>query len=107
MSEERKQTEAILVAGAVICLWLSSFVPIGWWDCPGNYNLQKILRFWNKPLWINWPVAVALFIFGTVMGKKLQREITAQQIQKQQKEAQLLVGKVDNTPLCTEFKEIL
>lgn len=105
MSEERKQTEAILVATAVICLWLSSCVPMGWGECPGNYNLQKIIRFWNKPLWINWPVAIVFFIAGAMAAKKLQREMTARQLQKQQEEAQHLAGK-DKGP-CKEFMEIL
>ena len=93
-TDERKQTEALFLFAVFICLWLSHYVAATFPDAPGNFNLREWLRFWNKPLWINWPSAVALFITACFVGKRAHREMRARELEAKQEEARWMAEKV-------------
>ncbi|MDD2710095.1 MAG: hypothetical protein PHV34_19095 [Verrucomicrobiae bacterium] len=106
-TDERKQTEALLVFGIFVCLWLSHFVAINFPDAPGNFNLRQWLWFWNKPLWINWPASAAFFAAGIFLGKRFNREIRIRDLAAKEKEAAQLTGKGQAGDHKREFRPIL
>lgn len=61
-SEEQKQSEAILIGVLIISLWVSHYPAVWWPDLYGNYDLKKLLLFWNMKIWINLPIAFVCFL---------------------------------------------
>ena len=107
MSDERKQTEALLAVAVVVCLWLSHS-PAAWWpEAPGNYDLRLILRFWNKPLWINWPLAIVYAGAAMILGKRIFRELRARELKTKEGEARWMADKVQKTNRDRVFRRIL
>lgn len=99
-TDERNQAGALIAAAVVACLWLSHYVWVFFPNMPGNYNLQLAIKIWNKPLWINWPAAIALFFVGKSWATRIYMEHQASELRKKQKKAQWLAdkakGKSDN-----------
>ncbi len=108
-TDERNQNEALLFAGVAGCLWLSHYIATTWPHAPGNYNLQEILKFWNKPLWINWPSAAVLFFTGLSLGKRLWRTMQLADMRRKEKEAAWLASKTKDQGMRAPrtFKPIL
>jgi hypothetical protein len=90
--DERKQTEAVLVAWTVATLWLSRWVVTHFPDTSGNVDLREWLRFWNKPLWVNWPTATTIFLAGICIAKRLVREMIVYQLRRKEEEARWLAN---------------
>jgi hypothetical protein len=92
-TDERKQTEALFVFAAFVCLWLSHYVAAMFPEAPGNFNLHEWLHFWIKPLRINWPSAATLFITACFIGKRAHREMRARELEARQEEARWMADK--------------
>lgn len=76
MSEEHQQSLALTATGIILCLGLSHYL-IGWLPVlPGTVDLQTWIGFWNKPIIINWPLALAVHFIGRWVFKKLRSAMT-------------------------------
>lgn len=105
-TDERKQSEALLVVWVVAALWLSHYVTLHFSNAPGNVDLRQWLRFWNKPLWVNWITAIAIFLAGILIGKRFMREMTAHQLRRKEGEARWLAGQTGKPRQSTKYRPI-
>jgi hypothetical protein len=92
--DERQQSTALMITGIVLCLWISHYPAIHWAWLPGTVDLREWVKFWNKPIIVNWPIAALLFSLGMVLARTIRREIIVQRIKRQIQEAKWLKKRI-------------
>ena len=95
MSDERQQSLALLVFNLCFAMWISHYVVEAFPGISGALNLQHWILFWNKPIWIHWPIAFVLFAGLHLLFHKLRKLLTLASLRKQKDEASNLKGNLN------------
>ncbi|MDD2709223.1 MAG: hypothetical protein PHV34_14650 [Verrucomicrobiae bacterium] len=92
--DERQQSTALMITGLVLCLLFSHYPAIRWEWLPGTVDLRVWMKFWNKPIIVNWPITALLFSIGMIFARTIRREIIVQRVKRQIQEAKWLKKRI-------------